>query len=111
MGPTQAQQAERGRVTWHSSEEDAGPDVGLALGLGDGTILWCGEISRDRWLEIGGDDAGLGNDCGWWIIIYSGAETIVVGKVVDAIAANALIDHLQLALDAGQPDISKPDAA
>jgi hypothetical protein len=41
---------ERGVVTWHSSDEDSGPDVGLSIGLGDGKLLWVGEVpDRDGW--------------------------------------------------------------
>ena len=41
---------ERGVVTWHSSDEHSGPDVGLSMGLGDGKLLWLGELPcRDGW--------------------------------------------------------------
>ena len=41
---------ERGEVTWHSSDGDSGPDVGLSMGLGDGKLLWVGEVpDRDGW--------------------------------------------------------------
>lgn len=41
---------ERGEVTWHSSDEDSGPDVGLSMGLGDGKLLWVGEVpDRAGW--------------------------------------------------------------
>lgn len=41
---------ERGAVTWHSSDEDSGPDVGLSMGLGDGKLLWVGEVpDRNGW--------------------------------------------------------------
>ena len=52
--PTYEQMSQPGRVTWHSSEEDGGPDVGLTVGLGDGKMLWIGERSSKE-----GDGMGL----------------------------------------------------
>lgn len=43
-------QTERGVVTWHCTAPDSGPDVGLSMGLGDGKLLWVGEVpDRDGW--------------------------------------------------------------
>jgi hypothetical protein len=39
-----------GEVTWHSSDGDSGPDVGLSMGLGDGKLLYVGVLpDRDDW--------------------------------------------------------------
>ena len=37
---------EIGGITWHSSDEDSGPDVGISIYLGPDDRLYCGEISR-----------------------------------------------------------------
>lgn len=68
-----------GAVTWHLSDEDCGPDVGISIGLGDGCMLWIGEISKDRWEEAGGTDMDLGDDFGKWIVLYE-PEPIVIGR-------------------------------
>lgn len=90
-------ESEFGRVTWHCSEEDSGPDVGLSLGLGDGRILWVGEISNSAHEEISGA-AALGNHFGWWLIAYT-PECEVLGKFVNAEAARTFIDSLAEAMN------------
>lgn len=35
---------ERGRVTWFSSEDEGGPDVGIAVGLGSKMALYAGDL-------------------------------------------------------------------
>ncbi len=87
-----------GTVVHHSSEEDGPADVGLALQLPGGSQLWFGEISRRLWEYAGPDAAELGSDGGWWIILYSGDDTSVIGKCGDAEAARVLADHLAVAL-------------
>lgn len=72
---------ERGQIVWHSSDEDGGPDVGAAIGTGNGEI-WVGELSRRRW-EMGGAEAmGLGRDDGSWIVFYphGGGEAVLLGR-------------------------------
>jgi hypothetical protein len=86
-----------GRSTWHCSEEGGGPDVGISLGLGDGRMLWCGEIARDRWDEAGEDAKALGTDFGWWIILYSPDSAEVIGKCVSGEAAQRLMEQLAAA--------------
>ena len=83
---------ERGRVTWHCSDEGRGPDVGLSLGLG-GSLIWAGEISKAAWSESEEDVAALGDDSGWWLLIYE-PESRVLGKFVDAEAARYFIDRM-----------------
>src|SRR3990167_5454630 len=94
---------ELGRVTWHCSEEGGGPDVGISLGLGNGRMLWCGEITKDRWEDAGPEAAALGNDFGWWIILYAKDETKVIGKCLDQRAAQDMIETLAAALQEPQP--------
>ena len=87
-------ETERGQITWHCSEEDGGPDVGIGLGLGDGRMLWVGEITRSRHEEAGEDAAALGSDGGWWLILYGPDSSEVLAKMVNCEAANALMDTL-----------------
>jgi hypothetical protein len=63
-------ETEFGKITWHSSDEDSGPDVGMMLGLGDGKALWVGEISRRSHEEGGEAVTALGDDGGWWLGVY-----------------------------------------
>lgn len=81
---------DRGKVVWHSSGEDEGPDVGLSLGLGDGRALWVGEISRAAWREGGDEVAALGSDGGWWLLIYP--DHTPLAKFSDAEAARGFFD-------------------
>lgn len=86
-----------GKVTWHSSDEDSGPDVGLSIGLGDGRMLWVGEVSKSKIAEIEGA-VELGGDGGWWIVVYGQNESTVVGKCVSAESARVMFDWLEAAL-------------
>jgi hypothetical protein len=83
-----------GRIVWAQTEQGAGPDVGMSIGLGNGTCLWCGEISRNLWEEAGEDAAALGSDFGWWLVLYTEDEAVVLGKLVGTEAAHALTDAL-----------------
>jgi hypothetical protein len=84
----------KGQVQWHSSDGEGGPDVGMLLALGAERYLWAGEISRSRWADAGPDAAALGNDTGWWLILYGPGETEVIGKCVSAEAAGTMIETL-----------------
>lgn len=88
---------DNGHVTWHSSDEDSGPDVGMTIGLGDGRMLWVGAISRARYAETEGV-SHLGDDFGWWIILYDQQGSTVVGKCRDAESAHTMIEWLEAAL-------------
>ncbi|MBU2233140.1 MAG: Lar family restriction alleviation protein [Alphaproteobacteria bacterium] len=72
-----------GKVTWHSTEEEGGPDVGLELNLGDGTSLWLGE----------GDKA-----TGWQFSTVTPYGIIPVADVIDHDQARALFDRIAAAL-------------
>lgn len=89
-------QSERGKVTWHSSEEDGGPDVGMMLGLGDGQALWVGEITRRDYEEGGEAVSALGGAAGWWLVTYPGPQ--VLAKFVDAETAREFLDQLSDAM-------------
>ena len=89
-------QTEFGKITWHSSEEDGGPDVGMMLGLGDGRALWVGEITRHEHEEGGEAVAALGSDGGWWLATYPGPE--VLAKFADSETAREFFDRLHGAI-------------
>lgn len=90
-----------GAIIWHSSGEDEGPDVGVALKLGADRMLWCGEISRSRFEETEGAE-DLGGDCGWWIILYDGPDTFVLGKCPNSYEVMDAFDRLSAILRAPQ---------
>jgi len=86
-------QTELGKVTWHSSEEDSGPDVGLMLGLGEGRALWVGEISKRAWTDAGSEIQALGSDGGWWLGIYQ-PEFQPFAKFADAEAGREVFEQI-----------------
>lgn len=88
---------ERGKITWHCSEEDGGPDVGLSLGLGDNRVLWVGAITKAAWSEGGEDVAALGGATGWWLILYT-PESTVLGKLVNAEQAQDFIERMAVTI-------------
>lgn len=84
---------EFGRVVWHSSDEDSGPDVGVTVGLGQGRALWFGEISKKMHEEEGVEAAELGDHFGTWIILYDdnkprGEQATVIGKAIPYVATD-----------------------
>ena len=86
----------RGEMVWHSSEEGGGPDVGIHIALGGGASLWMGEISRHMWEQAGAE--ALGGDGGWWLVLYKGAEQLVLAKCVDSAEARDAADLIAAAL-------------
>lgn len=99
-----------GGVTWHSSGEDGGPDVGVSLYLGLGELLYAGEISDDLFARCGGakyfDGAG-----GWFLVHFSETEamTTLIGKLGERGVAQDFIDHIAVlarraALSPPQPE-------
>lgn len=96
---------EIGAVVWHSSEEGAGPDVGLSLDLGGGWSLWAGEMPDSTLSE---HDVGDLAD-GWWLVLYGPKETIVAGRLVDQYIGQNFIDQLA-ALLASAPSVGDSSA-
>lgn len=91
-----AQIDQPGRVTWHSSGEDEGPDVGLSFGLGNGASLYVGEMTRRLW-EACPSAHALGDDAGWWLELLTPTGRTVIGKATEPEAGRALIDALSMA--------------
>lgn len=86
---------ELGFVTWASSDEDGGPDVGITVGLGPELgHLWLGEIARARF-ESEGCDQYADNDMGWWLMHYKpDDEPLVIGKLLsDDFAAREFFEN------------------
>lgn len=99
-----------GGVTWHSSEDDGGPDVGISVYLGDGKRLWCGEISRSLFDECGGSE-WFDDDGGWFLVVY-GPKANLVAKVGDKDQMKDMIEMLATAArDADVPTLAKMIAA
>jgi len=96
MRPTKAQ-ATLGTLTWHSSGEDEGPDVGLELGLGGGRTLYVGELADATVREAGYEPGGAP----WWIAVTSDAEGFqLVGPVLDVEGGREMVDRLFAAIQA-----------
>lgn len=83
-----------GGVTWHCSDEDSGPDVGVSLYLGPDHRLWAGEVSRSLFDEQGKD--AFDSDGGWFLIQYCGDETTLVAKFTDDMAARDFIESVAM---------------
>jgi hypothetical protein len=90
--PPAADETTRGHVIWHSSDEDSGPDVGLSLGLGNGMMLWLGEMSN-RALEEAEIDLSRYSD-GWWLTLYQPGKTTIIGAVPDSYEARDAFDEI-----------------
>lgn len=105
---------ELGKITWLSSDEDGGPDVGLILGLGDGASLYVGEISNRELRDQGLDEAEH-SGTGWWVTLHTRGGFQIVGPVADTEAARELVDHVfagvQAALSSKAQSISPSNAS
>lgn len=86
----------RGSVTWISSGEDEGPDVGLTVGLGNGAMLYFGEMPTST-LEDHAVDLKTFPD-GWWVVLYAGKDTHILGAIPDTYAARDAVDVISAAL-------------
>lgn len=83
-----------GGITWHSSEDGGGPDVGVSLYLGPGEKLYAGEISDVLFVNCGGaehfDSAG-----GWFLVHFAEkGGTTLVGKLGDRGIAQDYIESI-----------------
>ncbi|MBR1122085.1 hypothetical protein JQ628_11215 [Bradyrhizobium lablabi] len=82
-----------GGVTWHCSDEDSGPDVGISVYLGPDDRLWCGEVSRQLFDGADGQKH-YRDDYGWFIVRYRGKETILLAKCAGEEAAREFIEQI-----------------
>ena len=111
-----------GRVTWLSSEEEGGPDVGLILGLGDGRSLFLGELPNATLEEHGVDPGHEGS--GWWWMLYgkTAVDSAILGPASDTDDARQAFNTLEQIIRSlaasqaeltrlrAQPNTTKPDA-
>lgn len=104
-----AQIDQPGRVTWHSSGPDEGPDVGLSFGLGNGTSLYVGEMPRRLW-EACPSAQSLGPDAGWWLELLTPTGRTVIGKLTEPEAGRALVDALSNAWNRRPAVDAAPDS-
>lgn len=95
-----------GGITWHSSEEDGGPDVGISVCLGLNDRLWCGEISRALYEECGGDESFNG-DGGWFLVRYD-PHPAIIAKFSEPNCAQEFIEQVALWVrEAATPTMAK----
>ncbi len=87
--------ARSGKVTWHSSGEDEGPDVGLQLDLGHGRSLWLGEGQKPN---------------GWQFSLVQGDDIIPVADVIDHEQARDLFDLIASAVQPPAREDAQPVA-
>lgn len=81
---------ERGVLTAHTSDEDSGiPDVGLSVGLGDGAMLYVGDIP---------------NPGGCGLKIYTQERSIEVADHIDFDAGKEAVEMIAYALNRSVED-------
>lgn len=95
-----------GGVTWHATEEDGGPDVGISVYLGPADRLWLGEISRALFDECRGAEHFDG-DGGWFIVRYNPNPTLIA-KCAHPQDAREFVEQIAwLCREAGAPTVAK----
>lgn len=95
-----------GGITWHSSEEDGGPDVGISVYLGNERRLWCGEISNALYNDQGAEHF---ESAGGWFLIDYNPEPTLVAKFGDELVAREFVE--QVAAFVTQPNATQFEAA
>lgn len=83
-----------GGITWHSTDEDSGPDVGISVIVGENDRLWCGEISRALFDDQNGPEH-FPDDMGWFLVRYGpNNDTKLIAKFSDQYAAQEFIEEI-----------------
>lgn len=61
-----------GQITAHVSGDEDGPICGWSFNVGDGRIVYCGEISNARFAELDEDERAAygGKPFGWFLMCY-----------------------------------------
>jgi hypothetical protein len=95
MGQIMSEDTSIGGVTWHSSEDDGGPDVGISIYLGEHDRLWAGEITRKAFEENNGS-ANFDSDGGWFLLRYQGNDTKLIAKFGDGEEAREFIEQVAI---------------
>lgn len=85
-----------------SGDED-GPTCGWSFNVGDGRIVYAGEITNRAFAELDPDQQAAlgGKPVGWFLIIYWPDRHEVFAKAKDEAAAQALVATLGATLYAG----------
>lgn len=81
-----------GEITWHSSEDGGGPDVGISLYLGPNDCLYAGEISSDLFRQCGGEEF-YPSDGGWFLVRFA-EETSIIASIGDQFSGRDFLEQL-----------------
>lgn len=81
-----------GEITWHSSEDGGGPDVGISLYLGPNDCLYAGEISSDLFRQCGGKEF-YPSDGGWFLVRFA-EETSIIASIGDQFSGRDFLEQL-----------------
>lgn len=96
-----------GGVTWHSSEEDGGPGVGISVSLGENDRLWAGEISRRLFEDLCGP-LHFDSDGGWFLIHFKPDGPELIAKFSESHVAQEFIERVAVwAREAALPTLAK----
>ena len=90
-----AEDTKVGGITWHSSDEDSGPDVGISVYLGPDDRLYAGEISRRLFDDHDGAER-FDSDGGWFLVRYTDKEERLIAKFADDIEARDFMDQVAM---------------
>jgi hypothetical protein len=98
-----------GGVTWHSSGEDEGPDVGVSVMLENSVRLYCGEISRDLFERTGASEH-FDSDLGWFFVRYrAGDDVQVLGKCADLHEGREFMEEIAALAERAHEAMTKPE--
>jgi hypothetical protein len=84
-----------GGITWHVSEPDGGPDVGISVYLGKHERLYVGEISRALFDECNGSEH-FDSDGGWFIVHYKSESKELIAKCGEPHIAQEFIEMIAM---------------
>jgi hypothetical protein len=100
-----------GTVTWHSSEENGGPDVAISMALPGGKTLWVGELLASECpLGVGYHGVAVWDDSGKHVIGTIGDAFDVVRDMVEQHVAPALRNTALPIIDAQATRIAELEA-
>lgn len=82
-----------------AGSEDDGDTVGWRYVIDDDRCVWCGEIPKSRYDEA--DCDALGNDIGWFVVLYDKRSATVLAKAADEYRGRDLARLFAQAIKAG----------
>lgn len=83
---------ERGNVVWHSSDEGGLPDVGISVGLGEGRMLYAGEVADATLAQAGPDFTD--SPSSWALVIFGQNSTNVIAHCPCSDAAQRFVEEI-----------------